>query len=339
MKYKSIHTIQNFDDDCLKTIKNIFYGIMPVIIVFIGLLTNNLALVIYLRKKFRQNNIYIYFCSLTISENLNLLDYLREFIDYKFNMILFSCQLTEYISFVPACISSWIYVFISFDRMLNIVYTNSKLNHILNKKISKILSLVLLSLPIMLAYLPILVINNREDDKNELLFNPEVPIEKLCQNEPYMVVLFWINMLLSVVFPSLFMFIFSTCTILRIIKSRCRILKLKCCKKDGHEKSNLLNIKINRRDKIFAITSFSLNFLFLILNLPKVVLYLIYYSNRDQLETSNMYFVPIVDMIFFLSSLQLFFTSFITNSIFRKEFFSLISFCAKYSKKVSSTTN
>ena len=337
---KSIYTIEEFDDDCLATVKNIFYGIMPLIIVSIGWFSNSLALVVYLRKKFKKNYIFIYFCSLAISDSIALLDYVREFLDFRFGIILFSCQLTEYISFIPACISSWIYVFISIDRMLTIVFTNSKLNQLLNKKLSKIISLTLLCLSIMVAYLPVLVIDDDYENENE---SSIIPSEKSCHHKSYMLATFWIDLIISVVLPSFFMFLFSTYTIIHIIRSRHRILKLKCClkeKKTNHDKLNLLHMGINRRDKIFAISSFLLNSLYLILNLPSVVLYLIvYYSHKNQSLKTSAYahFIPIVDLIFFLSLLQLFFTSFLTNSLFRKEFFSIFKFCAKYSNKVSST--
>jgi hypothetical protein len=342
---KSIYTIDNYDDDCLAVIKNIFYGIVPLIIVSIGWLSNTLALIVYLRKIFKKNCIYIFFCSLAISDSIALLDGVREFIEFRFEIILFSCQLTEYISFIPACISSWIYVFISADRMLTIVFANSKIHQIFVKKISKIISLILLCLSIMVAYLPVLVIDDDFEYENESSIQLLIPTEKSCHHKSYMLATFWIDLIISVVLPSFFMFLFSTFTIIRIIKSRHRILKLKYCLKErqlNHEKNNLLHISINRRDKIFAISSLLLNFLYLILNLPSVVFYLIvYYSHKHQSENTSIYanFIPIVDSLFFLSLLQLFFTSFLTNSLFRKEFFKMFKFCAKYSNRVTSTTS
>jgi hypothetical protein len=332
----------NQTDTFMMAIQRAFYGILPALIVPLGWTANMLAFLVYASDKFKKNYVYIYLCSLAVSDSLALVDYLIEFLEFNFNVNIFSCQTVEYISFVPSCLSAWTIVLVSGERMLNITFSNAKLTSSLNNnKLIKLIILVAIGIATSVAFLPVLIVESSQPD-DESSF-------KYCQNKSHMLIVFWLDLIGSVVLPAILMFTFNLFTITRVLESRKKTHVQFYVHLNRRKRVN----RLNRRDRMFAVTSFSLNFLFLVLNLPTVVLYLVCFYYNSGLITAitertkenaelMAHFIPVGDFVYSLSCLQLLFTSLLVNSIFRNEFKAKVcAHCNRFSRsnKITSGLN
>ena len=93
----------------------------------IGLIGNILAFIIYSRKKFENTPFRIYYQLLLITDSVTLSLSLDLFLSYISNItVTYSttlfCLIYNYSLFVSAPTSDGILIYLSFDRMINLIY-------------------------------------------------------------------------------------------------------------------------------------------------------------------------------------------------------------------------
>jgi hypothetical protein len=364
-----------------QTLYKFSYGIIPMAIGGIGYIGNFFVILVYLRKKFAKNSLKLYFISLAISDSLSLISSLKIFIAYYLELEIellseASCKISEYVDFILPSVSAWTLVAISFDRMIKIVC--AKRMQLMNKPSFQVITLLLIFIFNMLIYIPSLLFRRLVDEKinptgvhlewhriaymnifdyhminfsNESL-TMNASTKRTCQFKLNVLTSNWVHMINSSLLPFLLMIMFSSLTIIHILKSRRKLKSSKCFSRaatvhpqpftisqatTAAQTRNQISIKYKSsfsRDKIFVLNSISLNFIFLFLTLPILVLNVI--STQYRSTQFNPYLVSASINLFFFNYASLFFINIISNSIFRSEFALMMRF-RKIRASVSNT--
>lgn len=287
----------------IKTITSILTYFYLVIIAF-GIIGNILSFVIFSRKKFQHTIFSTYFRFLSIFDTLAVLFGLVDYVSFHSEisvkeMSLFNCKIIEYFSYITPSVSAWILVVISMDRLISIV--RPSLFQIRKKNSFQISVCIFLLFFNLIYYI-------------QLLFSIIIPYEineatnetrlwcSVISNE-YGPIFDWLDLFYSTIFPFILMFISTVFSLIFIYISR----------KNTNHLNNL------SKDIKFGITSFCLNFLFLLLNFPLQCFYILWNSIKDNVG----YYDEIIDwafsLLFYSNYGILFYISIITNSLFRKE--------------------
>ena len=130
-------------------------------------------------------------------------------------------------------------------------------------------------------------------------------------NSDYQIIAFWMDLVNRVVLPFIFMFFFSVLLIYSIFKSR----------------KNVVDSFISSRNKKFqklkrlAITSMFMNIAFISLELPMTITLLI-----QDTTTAWTVYSQFTYYVFYMSYSVNFYVMFMSNSLFRKEFFEIFRF-------------
>jgi hypothetical protein len=167
--------------------------------------------------------------------------------------------------------------------------------------------------------------------------------KRTCQYRLSVLTSNWIHMINSSLLPFLFMFTFSSLTICYIFKSRRKLKSSKCflratilpaavnqqpftisslvasVSQTNHQAAQI-SIKYKSsfsRDMNFVFNSISLNFIFLFLTLPILVLNVI--STQYRTMEFNTYVATVSINVFYFNYASLFFINILSNSIFRCE--------------------
>ena len=303
-------------------IMNINYNILfylSVIIFPLGIFSNTISILVFMRKQFAKYNIGFFNIYIAISNNILL--FLSFFVYYsqsKNNDILvwseFTCKFFNYVIRVFVVNNSWLNVLIAFDRWLCIKYPN-KYKFMENRKFMY-LYLVLIMLFSMICHSSNLLLNIVSTTS----FNPstnQTTTTKLCTTNEIIVN---IRDGLTIIFRSILPFIVMLILNISLIR-------------------NLLNMKkkLNMtrslsRELNFSFSIIALNILFLISILPNMVclilLNIYQYGFKSQLTSKNL---VIINLAFSASLYFLtynfsfpFFVNLKFNKLFRKEFLLLL---------------
>ena len=284
------------------TYNNIFYGITEAVIL-LGLIGNIITFIVYSRPKFAKNSISVYFRALAIFDSFILYQAIVDFylLLYNFYIVLYSdavCKLIFYIFYAFGSIPGWILIAFSIDKILNM----KKLSNNMKRPIVHyiiILAIVLINLvlyievPIYLRLVPIEYYGYMFPfcDPSTLEFSKILDIIYITEGN---------------ILPFVIMFVSSLATI--------KLLR------DSRKQMNLIGTvadKRKRRDAKFAVTSLAFNVLFIVLKLPFVICFSIGY-----VSVSNMY-LQTSSLLFFIYHSSSFFIHFVSNILFRNEFFLL----------------
>jgi len=122
----------------------------------------------------------------------------------------------------------------------------------------------------------------------------------------------WMDLMNRTVFVSILMFTFSLLTIITIFQSRNRVFHSTTTDQRGRRRT-----VFNKNDISFAISTFCMNLIFFILNMPVSVAFFV--PNIFMLNTVFL----ITNYLFFFSYSTNFYAIFLTNSLFRNEFYNL----------------
>jgi hypothetical protein len=302
----------DFEKNSLTTAKEIidFLILLPQIV---GLLFNIPTFIVFSRKKFQNTIFSTYFRYLCISDTITLLfrlEYLFNLksFDHRSNSI-YSCKILGYFVYLIPSFSIWILVVISIDRFVSIAYPT----RFLFRKLKKYQITISLSIIVFHAFYwlpaPFLANISSNNSKNE---------SNNCY--PGTLAVDIMDLMDSSLLPSFFMFISTSLTLRVIFKSRRRSQN-----NQDHQQS-----RTKSKDVKFAISSISLNVFFFILNMPLTSFFLIRNFVEIHLELKRL-IRSICEILYHTNYANIFFISYIFNSMFRKEFISFIrEFKLKY---------
>ena len=291
----------------LKLLKTILVYLYPIPIL-IGLVTNSLTFIIFSRQRFQNTIFSTYFRFYLAIETLSIFFPITKILELNFDIKLgeiskFTCKLRLFISYVNFPIASWILVSISLDRYLSIVFPTKFLYR--KKPIFQlIISLFIIGFNVCL-YTPIWIdFSQITQSINETNKSDMFAIK--CSTDHK-----WINLIdlfYSTVIPFLFMICFTLLTIKKVYDSR-------------RSTSNY-----NKKDLKFAILTIMNNILFLILNLPAILLKTIKIHTESFNNLDDLYqFIHSFLLVFVYIDMTLtFFINLCVNSLFKKELYDFI---------------
>lgn len=286
-----------------------------------GLIGNWLAFFVFSVKKFQSTIFSTYFRFLCLFDSLFLATAQISNILASFNIDLYnissiSCKIIMYLTYCEAAISIWTMAIISLDRMFSIVFPSRF--QFRKKSVYQIIIIIGMLFYNLLYWSPILFIYNINYNQNETNKTIDVNDQrKECKSSTNL--LHYIDLVNTTIVPFFIMILSTLITLREVFRSR---------------KKSSLNTCTKTRDIKFAITSISLNVLFLTFNLPTTLYNFFRFSlvayNLIQLDSI---ISSIINFVFNLNYATLFYVNLIVNSLFRKEFLNMISqFKAKINK-------
>ena len=268
-------------------VKNVF----PILIIVLGTVDNIFGLLVLNRKKLKKIGpveMYKYLFVVGMANYPKILQcYLHNFGIYFENTSVMVCRLTSYFWYTTDPLSPMILVYISIERFILIKYPNKRV--ILNKKINQYIYMIIL-----IGFN--IIINIRVSFDYDLI---SMKNSTKCVSPNKRV--YYFVFLNTHIIPYSLMITFTLLLIYSTFKSRRRVIA---------NYTNRQN-RTFKRDIKFAFSSLSLNFIFILFNLP---------------VSFRSYFNP--DLFLFFLYLHLFSFSinfyllFIFNSLFRKQFLS-----------------
>jgi hypothetical protein len=300
----------------VELIKTIIVYSFPVI-TLIGLITNSISFLIFSQKKFQNTAFSIYYRVYLVFEIFNFLCPINKMFELNFEMYLslvsnFFCKFRYYFTYSNYAIPPSLLVIISCDRFLCIAYPSKFL---FRKKISFQITMSLFAIGYnYCVYIPLWYYYLTEKINNQT----NQTITK-CESPGQWIEL--INLFQELMIPFCLMFLFTSLTLRTVFNSRKASL------------NNSANIK--SKDMKFAVSSITINILFLILRIPYFFLLL----------TNNILnlFKNLNDLYIILNCLSLFFyysysafnflINYFVNSIFRKEFKIVMMPCKKNNRE------
>jgi len=287
---------------------------------------NIFGLIVLYRNKLKGiGPIYIY-RSVFIADTIYLPQIIVNYMITQFNYDItivssFVCKIYQYINFVPDAISPWLLVYISIEKFITI--TNIGGHKLLLR--SKSTQINYIFGQIIFAFIYYIVqpfcfdlININSDNTTT---NDTTPVY-ICyfKNDQLQRMSALFDTIHRVILPFLLMIVFSALLVATIFRSRRRVA-------NAVSSTNNNDMKRLKRDIKFAISSFSMNLLFIILNLPLSLMNL----SIGQSLTD----VYLTVYLFYFSYGCNFYCMLATNSIFRNEFTSLFIRRKKQNKPIN----
>jgi hypothetical protein len=301
------------------------------VVVFFGILGNLAAIKTFSRNRFKNTVFSTYFRFMTVTDSISLLFYtLFKYLQWEidFNIRVLSghlCQLFLIIAYAIPATSSWIIAFISLDRLLS-VKLNTKFLFRKEKLFQIAVCFGVLSFNLVI-YLQLYFSYIEETPVIDRFGNKTNKTNLKCKRVE-VDLLGWLNLLNADVLPFLTMTI-STVFILRVLVESRKKMKQKENEKYAVKRSSQKKLVKNNRDQKFAISSISLNLIFLVTNLPVCIYELIdaYTIIDPEIEVVVYRFTEVVYSVNFGS---MFFINFVANSMFRNEFLKLFYFSHRH---------
>ena len=284
----------------------------------IGFIGHVISIIVFLRKPFRANSISTYCIALAIVECLALVKFVQNIAVIAYNINNLNdvseelCKSLNYIATLLVSIQPFIMVVFSIDKLLSM---RTRSFPILKKKwfqLSIVAAIVLFNMAIYI-YFPILL-KRRE----------AAPGRFVCDLTAmsFFTILMTEALIQTFILPFGILIITSVLTIRQLYRSRYLIERVGNVGKDRKS-----------RDAKYAITSVTLNIMFIVLKLP----YLVFYVLNAYFLYFNVYFLNISAYLFYLYASLGFFVHLATNSVFRREFLLLFRL-AKINGAISSNT-
>jgi hypothetical protein len=277
----------------------------------IGMTGNIISLIVLTNAKLKNIGPLYMYRFLFIADSIYLPQIIITYMGTGFNYnpkILSSlgCKVYQYFSYALDAVSPWVLVYISVEKFISISYPQAKFAKLRRKSV-QFKSMIFLSLFAGVYYIaqPLCYELINTGSLNQTHYRCTY-INDVAQQVSSLM-----DTVHRVILPFSLMFVFSILLIGSIFMSRYRV----------HD--SLVQDKRLKRDIRFAISSFSMNLLFVILNLPMSVIEIIPNASSISFYTTL--------YLFFFSYGVNFYVLFFTNSIFRKNCIDL--FINKHSKK------
>jgi len=271
------------------------------IVFTLGMIGNLLGLIVISREKLKDiGPIYIY-RGLFISDAIYLPQIIVTYMVTQFNydptiLSSISCKIYQYLNFVPDAISPWLLVYISVEKFVSIRFQAHRL--LLRNKLNQTRYLVGLIMFCFIYYLiqpfcfDLIEINSGDNETTFIICS--------FKNAYLQRVSALVDTIHRVILPFTLMIVFSTLLVVFICESSKRVAGITKNSTDRRHK----------HDVKFAISSFSMNLLFILLNLPL--------SLMNLLIGTPLTTIYLTVYLFYFSYGVNFYVMFITNSIFRK---------------------
>ena len=296
---------------------------IELLVILLGIISNIITLVVFIRRNFKKFSARNIFCALVISDILKLISVT---ILYKIGLNLKSmselgCRLQNYIESFTTALSMFLVVYSSIDKFFFI--TNPKLK--LNRNLV-ILLIILIALIYSATYaiLPEYKTSLNNSSLNNSSFNNNSfnnsSLSFVCYKS---VISFLLEMIFSVLIPSLMTLLFSCLLISSILESRLKILNLNTQK----DRRRL------KKDIIFAISTLIINILYLLFDLP---LFIILISKKLKPNYNFSLILAYLGVLQTLAFSMNMYILIIFNSIFRREFLNMFC-CNRHSRQQTST--
>jgi hypothetical protein len=282
-----------------------FLSYLDSFIFLIGLFGNATSFIVFSRETFRRNSISTYCRALAISDSFILITFIdkayyvlmNDDLVTKSNII---CKMLWFANTGLSPISGWVLTAFSLDKMICVLNT-ARFGFIKKKSYQ-----LLLILGIALANCAIYLVGPIKLKVSSLENRTYLSCD--LQDLSFYKVLNSVYIVQAIIVPFCCMIISTSVILNCLFKSRRKI-----------EKSLSQEMKERKvRDVKFAINSVILSLLFIILEMPITVCYLIGF------EFLNPLVVAVSAMLFYSNYSVSFFTYLIFNSVFRNEFLSLI---------------
>lgn len=288
---------------------------IEVAVISIGLVGNLLTIIVFLRKTFRNNSISTYCISLAIVESFTLIQLIDDIRYLRYNVNLSNqievfCKLLYTNGMLLTSIPPWIMVAFSLDKLLSM---RTRQIAILKKKwfqLSLVAAIVIFKIAFYI-YIPILI-----------RLGEIFPSYFICDLST--ISFFKVHMILAILetytIPFIIMMASSILTIWKLFKSRHSVKRI-----------GKLATERKSRDHKYAISSIVLNAIFIVLKTPATIFFSLsaFYSYYNE----NFYSISL--FFLYLNMSLGFFVHFMTNSLFRREFWSLFRFSRKNSGKIA----
>lgn len=289
--------------------------ITQAIVLGTGIVGHVISFIVFSRKTFQKNSISTYLCALSVFYCFNLpqvINYiLLKGFNYSFPALNDSiCKFWSYLPEIYSSVPAWILVAFSLDKYLSIRISSKT---IFNKKwfqLAIVFGIVLFDLSAYM-WIPILI---KRTESQPGVYSCGVSFDRSLFSE--FMILFALE---SCAVPFVAMIILSILTIRLLIQSRRKVERIG--RVDKERKS---------RDFRYALSSITLNILFVVLKTPTMLYYLLNAYNL----VSNVYFSQIAILFFNINASDSLIVHLISNSLFRQEFF--ILFRLRKKNRVSS---
>jgi hypothetical protein len=300
-------------------------NVLPPIIIFLGFFGNTMGIIVVAKKNLNKIGPVLMYNFLFISDTLYLGIFISFLMNKLFRIILFihliykfiaqiifvytenafnhdltlisriGCKLINYFNYALDALSPWCLVYISVEKFISIAHPAKRF--LFKNNINQIIYFISLFLFNFVYHISVPFFYE--------ILNFENITDCFISSNEHLLIVIIMDLMNFFFLPFLLMICFSSLLIGYIFKSRRRV-------------NNSLRENRNfKKDIKFAISSLSMNFLFILLNLPNEVYFFLAYTN-------NTIFLTITYM-YFLSYAINFYLILMTNSLFRKEFFSLFS--------------
>ena len=294
-----------------------FFYIYPKILIPSGIVLNMLNLILFSTKKLSKLSISFLIKVIAITNILNLINFGLWSWDGPFHpriseQTVFLCKMITINSYVLYASSNWILIFISVDRLVMIVFPkNLKLFEF--KYLQAIVCTAIYVYNI-LFYIPTYVYYDIYVMNDDVYMNKTIC--DIQDGEKYYLITLMelVNSIAIPFFSTLFLSIFI---IISLKKNKCKV-----------SNASKLVTRRNIRDLKFSITILTLNFVFLSLNLPMSIGYLL--DDKFSKTVGNFFMVVSISIDFFIF--------FATNSLVRRK--CIILFFSAYQRfqiQISST--
>jgi hypothetical protein len=268
-------------------------------VITIGSIGNLLSIIVFSKKTFRNNSISTYCIALAIADCLSIIQLINSVFYFQYNAYLMDlndvfCKISSYATVLVSAIPPYIMVAFSIDKILSMRTSSIA---IIKKKWfqwSVVAGIVLFHVGLYM-YHPIFV-------KRLEYFNVYFcDITSIGFVEVHIILL----ILETCIIPFVILMVTSILTIRMLLKSRNSI-----------ERNGKLTNERKSRDRKYAISSVTLNIVFIVLKLPLAILFFLYafFNYYDD------YFYNIANFLFYLNTSLGFFIHIMTNSLFRREF-------------------
>jgi hypothetical protein len=278
-------------------------------LIIAGSIGNLLAFIVCSRPKLKNTVFSTYFRFRILIDSLNMFNGLNLFIQNEFNIWIEQnsnelCRLILVIFYMPAT-SGWIDTCISADRFISIKYQNWFITR--KKRWFQTAVCVGLIIKDFFVYFQLYFSLVEITYSNDTSSNQTVLVEKKCARINGDL-LYWIDIINATILPAVMIFSLT-------------LLVLKCLY-DSKRNSGLHENQIDRkRQRKFAITVISINFIFFVTNFPQAIFFL---SVKVTTE-SDMFILTILLIIYYINYASTFYTNIAVNSVFREEFWALFN--------------
>ena len=287
---------------------DLFY-IYPKILIPCGIICNILNLILFSTKKLSKISVSLLIKVISVNNMINLLvfgfwQFEGPYKQNLWDLSIFLCKVVVINSYIYNGINAWILVYISLDRLIMIIVPQKP--KVLESKNFQIVVCLTIYIINILIFLPSIFFYDLNESTDWYMLNKticEVKDSSLYKTEAYT------ELFNSIVLPFIFMFFLSILIIISLKKSKNKVFN----------RSESVKRPKNKSFK-FSITILTSNFVFLVLNLPMSIGYIL---DDDVLKTFGNFLMATFFSIDF-------FIYFATNSLVREKFFQL--FCSNFKR-------